>query len=214
MKKLRSLVAVVVALAGVGQTIAASSVDLSVKGTITPSACTPLLSNGGIVDHGKVSAKDLIGTFNPLPPETLKLKVDCVASTLFAIKSTDNRQGTSADSEAGGGGLSTFGIGLTHDGKKIGWYTLKLSGALADGVARPVIESFDGHTWMNADTSIWQPSWLRSVYDAAVGVPSPMPVQTLVSNLVIETTLRNVKALAIDQDTPIDGSATLDIVYL
>ena len=35
---------------------AASSVDLTVKGLITPSACAPSLSSGGLVDHGKVAA--------------------------------------------------------------------------------------------------------------------------------------------------------------
>ena len=39
--------------------MAASSVDLSVKGVITPNACTPSLSGGGVVDYGKISAKDL-----------------------------------------------------------------------------------------------------------------------------------------------------------
>ncbi|MDO9347200.1 MAG: DUF1120 domain-containing protein, partial [Pseudomonas sp.] len=46
-------------LVGATQAIAASSVDLAVKGLITPSSCTPTLSNGGAVDYGKLSAKDL-----------------------------------------------------------------------------------------------------------------------------------------------------------
>lgn len=32
---------------------AASSADLNVFGTITPSACAPVLSDGGVIDHGK-----------------------------------------------------------------------------------------------------------------------------------------------------------------
>ena len=42
-----------------GNALAASSTDLTVKGLITPSACTPALSNAGAVDFGKLSAKDL-----------------------------------------------------------------------------------------------------------------------------------------------------------
>ncbi|WP_330220783.1 DUF1120 domain-containing protein [Pseudomonas frederiksbergensis] len=39
--------------------LAASSTDLTVTGTITPSACTPSLSGNGVVDYGKISARDL-----------------------------------------------------------------------------------------------------------------------------------------------------------
>ncbi|WP_256590845.1 MULTISPECIES: DUF1120 domain-containing protein [unclassified Pseudomonas] len=39
--------------------MAASSVDLTVTGTITPAACMPSISNGGAIDLGKISAKDL-----------------------------------------------------------------------------------------------------------------------------------------------------------
>lgn len=45
--------------------VAASSTDLTVTGVITPQACTPSLSNGGIIDNGKISAKDLNLTPTP-----------------------------------------------------------------------------------------------------------------------------------------------------
>lgn len=137
-------------LAGVSNVLAASSVDLSVTGAITPAACTPALSGGGVVDHGKISFSDL----NPvpsrdtaLPVASLALSVNCTAATLFAIKSSDNRGGTSAEP---GAGLSSFGLGLVNGDKKVGWYTLKTSSSLADGVSQPVIESADGKVWFNA----------------------------------------------------------------
>ena len=43
-----------------GTAHAASTVELTVKGLITPMACTPLLSGGGLVDFGKISRNDLI----------------------------------------------------------------------------------------------------------------------------------------------------------
>ena len=39
-------------LASAGHAVAGSSVDMAVKGIVTPSACTPELSNGGVVDLG------------------------------------------------------------------------------------------------------------------------------------------------------------------
>ena len=72
--------------------LAASAVDLSVKGAITPSACTPSLSEGGVVDYGKISVKDLRPTgATELPKFIFELKVDCEAQALFAIKTHDNR---------------------------------------------------------------------------------------------------------------------------
>ena len=61
-------------------TLAASSVDLTVKGLIVPSACTPSLSGGGVIDHGKISAKDLKPD-NPtvIGNHTLILAVNCDA---------------------------------------------------------------------------------------------------------------------------------------
>ena len=53
-------------------TLAASSLDLTVKGIITPSACAPVVSGGGNVDFGKVSVKDLnADTYTDLPRETM-----------------------------------------------------------------------------------------------------------------------------------------------
>jgi hypothetical protein len=40
-------------------TVAESSTGLDVTGTITPSSRIPSLSSGGIVDHGKLTMKDL-----------------------------------------------------------------------------------------------------------------------------------------------------------
>lgn len=39
--------------------IGASRVDLAVHGSITPSACTPSLSAGGVIDCWKIAAKRL-----------------------------------------------------------------------------------------------------------------------------------------------------------
>lgn len=203
-------------LASVSNVLAASSVDLSVTGAITPSACTPALSGGGVVDHGKISFSDL----NPvpsrdtaLPVASLALSVNCTAATLFAIKSSDNRAGTSAEP---GAGLSSFGLGLVNGDKKVGWYTLKTSSSLADGVSQPVIESADGKVWFNApeDTQIWQPDWMRA-FNAGTGThPAPLPVQAMTSDLLIQTTILRKDQLPTGQELQLDGSATLDVVYL
>ncbi len=212
----KSLFTVALLLAGASTALAASSVDLTVTGAITPAACTPALSGGGVVDHGKISFSDLSNVWpyrTELPVASLALSVNCTAATLFAVKSSDNRAGSSG---ADGAGLSSFGLGLVNGDRKVGWYTLKMSNSSADGVARPLIESVDGKTWFDApqDSQIWQPDWMRA-FSAGTGPnPTPMPVQTMLTDLLIQTTIIDKRELPTGQEVPMDGSATLDIVYL
>ncbi|MGY2175524.1 DUF1120 domain-containing protein [Pseudomonas azotoformans] len=213
MKKLVNLMTTVIVFASVGQVMAASSVDLSVKGSITPAACTPILANGGLVDHGKISANDL----NPsgvtvLPEATLQLSVNCEAPTLVAVKSKDNRAGTSAEWE---GALPNFGLGLATGDVKIGWYTLKMTNATADDAPGVLIESVDGQAWFGApENTIWQPNWLRTVNGAGGTDPVPQPLMSMKTDVVIATMIRSRRDLPVSEEIPIDGSATLDVVYL
>lgn len=215
MSKLRSLMAVVVALASVGQTLAASSVDVSVKGSITPAACTPALSSGGVVDHGKISHKDLNQSNMPtaLPVVTLRLSVECAAPTMVAIKSRDNRAGSSGEESIG---QPNFGLGLVGD-KKVGWYLLKTANGQADGVDRPVIESNDGTRWSDATHPglVWQVNAMRALSVNAGSDAAPLPLRVMTLDVVVETMITRTQYLPpLGQEFPLDGSATLDIVYL
>jgi hypothetical protein len=212
MKQSLSLMAAAIVLSAISPVYAASSVDLSVSGTITPSACTPTLSAGGVVDHGKISVQDLGNAPTPLPEAVLQLAINCEAATLVAIKGTDNRAGTSAESDIG---LPNYGLGLTSGNKKIGWYRLKMLNALADDIPSAVIESIDGQTWMDApDGTIWQPSWMRSLTGAAGVGAVPLPMQMFTTDVVVATTITDKRELPVAEEILIDGSATLDIVYL
>lgn len=210
MQQSQLLIATALLLAGVSNVMAASSVDMSVTGTITPSACTPLLSKGGIVDHGKISAQDLKPTGNTqLPDATLALEVTCESTVLMAVKVTDNRFGTAGNTDWSD---SVFGLGLTSDNRKIGWYELKMSNATADGTPREVIESVDGKTWLYAGTT-WQPNWMRSL-NGATGSYAPLPLQTFKADLDFVTWIKDKRQLPVTEEIQIDGSATLDVVYL
>ena len=214
MKKILSVMAAAIAVGVFGAATAASSVDLSVKGSITPSACMPALGSGGIVDHGKISFQDLNRYGDTeLPSVIMPLTINCAASTLFAIKSTDNRDGSSSEWT---GGSSGFGLGFVNGDLKVGFYLLKMNNSKADGVPQAVIESTDGKTWFDAqdDHQMWQPKWMRSFKDATGGAITPMPVQVMTTDILVSTTIISKVHLPATQEIPIDGSATLDIVYL
>jgi hypothetical protein len=191
---------------------AASSVDLSVTGTITPAACMPQLSNGGVVDHGKISARDINQKVD-LPPVTLRMSVSCDASTFFAVKITDNREGTVWSDRWSPPSRSLFGLGLSADNEKLGSYLLMMRNTLADSVEFPPVESIDGKIWFSAQgTQVWQPGWMRSVSAPGNSDHTPVAIKTLEADLLVSTTVYKPKILT--GEIPLDGSATLDIVYL
>ncbi len=189
--------------------LAASTVDLTVKGVITPNACTPGLSGGGMVDYGKISAKDLnLTTPKQLPRTTLQLTITCDGGTLFAVKGTDNRAG----SNSSGG---TYGLGLINGTQKLGTYDLMLNNAVADSVAVTVLESGDnGTTWAESADAILPPSALAAFGDRTSGTWLPVPIQQVVSDLVVYAQIARADSLDLSDEHPIDGSATLEVKYL
>lgn len=210
----KTIVTAALLLAAAGQAVGASSVDLTVTGLITPAACTPALSAGGVVDHGKISRKDLnIGTPTALPVATLQLSVSCDASTLIAIKGRDNRAGSSAET---GTGQPNYGLGLVNGDRKVGWYMLKTANGQADGVERPVIESSNGTSWSDATHPglIWQVNGMRTLSASTGSDAAPLPMQVMTLDILVETMIARRDSLPATQEVPMDGSATLEVVYL
>ena len=187
---------------------AASTVDLTVKGLIVPSACTPTLS-ASTVDVGRVSIKDLNqDTKTRLTPTTLTLNISCLSPTLFAMKATDNR----ADSSIS---VSEFGVGKTAAGEHIGGYILLLDNPMADAAAVLTIGSIDnGTTWFRQwNDDAWATSFLLSI-KAVDGASIPIPAQNTQMALSVNPFINPAKNVTITEDTPIDGSATIEVKYL
>jgi type 1 fimbria pilin len=202
----KSLTAVLL-FAGSTSAFAASSVDLTVKGLITPSACTPALSNSGSVDYGKISAKDLnIDQVTPLDEQTVQLTVTCDAATLMALDANDNRAGSNY-----GGNTAEFGLGLINGTEKLGAMNLSLNAPVADGVAgRPIASADGGVTWLSERNLT--PANLVSVADATVD--APIPVQVLTSDLIISPKIAPSSQLTLTNEAAIDGSVTVTVRYL
>jgi len=195
------------ALFGSASAFAASTVDLTVTGLIVPSACTPNLSNGGVVDHGKISAQDLNqdnGTM--LPDHKMTLTVVCDGTILVALNAIDNRAGSSNNLNGG------FGLGLINGTQKLGHFYLVARRTIADGVAaKPIISMDGGNNWL--DHGDWNPSHYLSV--AAIDDPSqPLPVKEFTSELDLWTYIAPANGLDLSDEVSIDGSATLEVKYL
>ncbi|MCS4246939.1 DUF1120 domain-containing protein [Pseudomonas sp. BIGb0164] len=194
-------------LASTGQALAASSVDLSVQGSITPSACAPALNNGGVVDFGKLSAKDLRPdqpTY--LPRQNLQMTVTCDASTLFAVALKDNRAGSESNQD-----YYNFGLGLINDTEKLGYFTVAMSGPVADDVNVRGIASFDGGVTWERESALVDDG-LTSFAD--MNTLAPVPVQRLVTDLQVAGAIAPSQGLTLTNEVPLDGSVTLTVRYL
>ena len=185
---------------------AASTAELTVKGLITPSACTPSLSNGGVIDHGKISAKDLNpAQYTIIGNHTLSLTVTCEAATAFALYGVDNRVGSTDNP-------SDYGLGLINGDQKLGHYVLMLSNPLADNVPVQTIGSTDqGSSW-NKERFL-DPGLYMSIA-AMSDASQPLPTKDLVADLEVQTLINRTDGMDLSNEVLIDGSATLEMRYL
>ncbi|MBD8192326.1 DUF1120 domain-containing protein [Pseudomonas fluorescens] len=205
MKKIFSTLSACLLLASPAA-FAASTVDLAVKGLIVPSACTPSLSSGGVIDHGKISAKDLRPD-NPtlIGTHTMTIAVICDAPIQFALHSVDNRAGSAT-------GPSSYGLGLINGNQKLGRYNLILSNPIADSVpVQPIASNDAGNTWYSE--RFWDPGLYMSVA-AMDDDTQPLSAKEVVMDMQVETVIARTDSLDLSNEVPIDGSATLEVKYL
>lgn len=188
--------------------VAASTVDLSVKGAITPSACAPSLSDAGEVNYGKIAARDLaVDRTTLLPSVTLTLSVECESQTLFALNARDNRLGSSYFSAL----RDMYGLGLNNGTEKLGGYRIGVFDPVADEPVYPLFSSDNGNTWIvNSSGSYMGHPYLNAFGDS----PTPKALRRVTVDLRIAAEIAPARGLTLLGDVPLDGSATLDVVYL
>lgn len=195
---------------------AASITDLTVRGLITPTACTPGLSSSGLVDYGKISQQDLKpdrGT--RLPIKQLLVTVNCEGLSRFALRMRDNRDGTAnVNSEI------YYGLGLDGSGNRIGVYSLSFDPKLTDVDALPVVYGTEPTTgglgWRTANTNpidIGARSYLGFT-DTEGSTAGPTAIRNLSSTVNIQTVISAKQNLDLSRDVLIDGSATMEVIYL
>lgn len=218
MNLLPRLLTGVALLAALPAAMAASTVDVTVTGTIVPAACTPSLTASEF-NHGKLSKADL-NTDTPTSfaanPKVTTLSVNCTAATVYGIRGYDNR----ADTVGNNWYMTPYGLGLTPKGEKIGAHYLEIypRQSLIDGKpAFVTVGNAAGNRWANAvqtEKGIRNYGELLGFTDIAGPVTQPLAIKdatyALNSYLVIAPT----KGLTLTDDVALDGSATIEVVYL
>lgn len=236
MKKL--LVATTVAMALSATAHAAdSTAQLKVQGVLTNDACTPDLSGGVTIDFGTYFVDTLSSTAtNQLGHKDTTLSITCSSPTKVSWTIEDNVGGAATDIDilsagfsggnvyAGGGAeFNHFGVGKTAGGVNIGAYAVSINknASTADGTTQTVIESVNTNT--DAVTG-WTKFFAAGVFDYArtdtqyslsLATPvQPIAVTNAVFPLRIALAVENTTTLAITDDTPIAGQATITLHYL
>ena len=203
----RTTLALILATCAPGA-FAASSMDLSVTGAITPSACETTLSKGGVVDHGKLTARDLDPVLpTRLPTGEMQLEVHCEGATLFTLTTVDNRAGTAAIHPH-----SMHGLGMVNNDQKLGAVSFGVFEAVADNVSVQPIMSRDGGTTWGPSSYLGHAA--QTAFSSSGGIPyAPIALQDLTARLQAFTVIAPAGDLSLLDELPIDGHATLQVKY-
>ena len=175
---------------------------LEVKGTIIPVACTPVFSNDGIIELGKISSKELNpDTHKKVRENNIQLVVTCSAPQSFSLNPIDNRRETSTG--------DWFGLGLTTNLEKLGYFYPEILSVKDGATPLDPIDSIDEENWSKATSA--KPGRYLSV--AAIGGTSPIDAEVVTFDFRVDTYIAPANGLTLDQDVTIDGSATFDLAY-
>ncbi|AZE82417.1 Beta-fimbriae probable major subunit [Pseudomonas orientalis] len=187
---------------------AASYVDLTVTGRVTPDACHVELSEDGNVEYGKIPAHSLhADEFTVLPSRTLELHVQCARPMLFALVGVDNR----ADSSLAPDFFYGLGRNIHVPDERLGSVGLAFRNPVGDAQPLQVLSSLnDGETW-TPDPNAYPRAYMAF---ALPGDRQPDFLSQLTTQLQVETAINFSRYLTLDQEVPLDGSIVLDLRYL
>lgn len=191
--------------------------DLTLRAHFAPTACQPTLSDQGVVDYGTLYAKDLSATHEtPLPTRTVRLSVTCDAPARFGLRMKDNRDG----SATGGTDETAYGLDLDASNNKIGRFYLTVDPAEFSADSLSTLYRTDS----TSNGAAWSSSTARQIPMAAnslmgftdkTGVTTgPLAIQVLTGTMRIKTYLAPIQSLDLRDVVRINGSGTLEIIYL
>lgn len=215
---------------------AADSVDIDVTVTTDAAACTPTLSNNGVVDFGKRSAEQLSAShYTQWGSRDITLSITCESSTAVAISARDSRADSvsygqdangnvgPASSIDGQGSISNaerlFGLGKTTEGKNIGSYAIVIDtdniqaqdGGVSTAVGTVGSGSVEGPWSIAALAAL--PSDMSYYYSfAKKNTATVQPITTATVPLRVSASIAN--GLASGNTIQLNGLATISLVYL
>lgn len=200
---------------------ARESVTLTMRAEATPRSCTPRLTPGTL-DLGTVSRTTLRqDAATALVQRSVQLQLNCSGPTLLGVKLLDNRGGASVAASSWAGVLpqpARFALS-PREGGVAGVYALSLGAVIADGQMKQVLQ---GTGEVAAQWRVHEDGAPLQRFDAqstvyAFGDPghvAPVPVENLSVPINVDVQLAPASQLAGHTEVLLDGSVTIEIVYL
>lgn len=201
----------------------AASTDLSLTGQIASGACDVTLEDSGVVDFGDILNKALEVGGTRLTDKVVGMNILCHAPTYVAFHITDNR----ADSVFGGtiSGAPEldrrYGLNRDISGNAIGFYAFNMAstsldsdnGTTTGNIIYRVNNQIEGGTWQSLGNSIYTGVG-NYISFAEPSTVTPTPLTSVDVSLTVKTTLAPSSELNTTQEIMLDGSSTVELVYL
>ncbi|ECC3553071.1 DUF1120 domain-containing protein [Salmonella enterica subsp. salamae] len=229
MKKIFIATAVALSLSAAAQA-AESTAVLKVTGVLTNDACTPELDGGGVVDFGTKYINELSATeTNQLGHKDLSFRISCTAPTKVGFTISDDRADSTASitventsftepNETAWTNSIRYGVGKTAGGVNIGAYSVALNRheLTADGQPQTALKKSPGDTewstWLDSTDLLNHNGSLSYSLGDTAGVP--VAFTNAEFPLRIALAVQKTDALAITDNTTLDGQATITLIYL
>ncbi|ROL62768.1 hypothetical protein BHU25_24150 [Pseudomonas vranovensis] len=192
-----------------------STAELALQWQIQPAACTPLLSQGGVVDYGKISLQSLNSDKRTrLPTRQLNLSIQCDSPARYALLMQDNRDGTAVVDS-----LNFYGLGRDASENKIGLYEVQIDPLHISADQLPAVyvtQSTRGTGWSTAGSTSkpLTTTTLLGFNDVENNSNGPIAIRHLSTPINIMPVIAATDELDNRQDIHLDGSATIEIIYL
>ncbi|HDS5593165.1 TPA: DUF1120 domain-containing protein [Enterobacter hormaechei subsp. xiangfangensis] len=233
-KTLKNVFQSLAGLAGVliaSSAMAAGAADIAVGGTILTGSCTPKLSND-MIDLEVTKVSELTDPSNQLSVKNTTLTIDCAVPLVVGWSIMDNKHATVAQplriTNSMHPGVTTSdpdymsGLGATAEGVNIGGYEIQIDdGATVDGKAASVYINESGYPGSVGRFKEFTPGWglLRADGVTAFsigesGSPVPTAFTQAVFPLFINSAVVSGVVLDLADDTVMEGSTTINLVYL
>ncbi|HDS4947739.1 DUF1120 domain-containing protein [Klebsiella aerogenes] len=205
---------------------AADSFNINVTGVISPAACEANITGGETIDYGTIPANKLSAdAVTLLPAKQTAFTITCDAPAKVGFRTVDNRSsskmqaGPSIQFDSGSSWNREYlnGLGVDGQGNNIGGWSTEIVSLSSDTVATPasIYSTDNGITWvirgnpfiLLSDTGIIN---TISTADAV----TPAAFSTLTGTLTVQAVINPASTLDLSQPVTLDGSVTVEMVYL
>lgn len=205
--------------------VAGPTSELKVTGVIKPVACTPTIGAGNaIIDYGNITRAQLTrGGYTKLTTQEVDFSINCDGAVKMAVKATDNRassklNGLASQVSATAGENAMFGLGAAgttqvgafHFSMKQGSFNGKNAGGTNETL--DTIGSTDKVSWTK--TTSGGMSTDRVLSWAPTSSTTPGAYSSVTGKLSVVAVINKPEELPATQDINLDGSATIEVIYL